>query len=144
MPSPHHHDDVAGRAALAHETPLVLRQQSGVELIDAERAGDGAGRALVVAGEHDGGDTAGLELRDRLARRRLELVALSDDGARRAVHDQVADGEPARRKAGESIAVVGDALVVKAPRARDESMRAIVEHALHADARKRPHVEHAI
>jgi hypothetical protein len=60
-----HGDDAALGREFFDDAVLVLRQDVGFDLLDAELAGDGFGGRLVVAGQHDDPDAVAPQLIER-------------------------------------------------------------------------------
>src|SRR5918993_3707498 len=78
-PSPAMHDPACRLVAL-HDGALLVRQDLGLHLVDAEPARDRSGGGPVVAGEHDNADALRLEAGECLGRRGLYRIG-DGDGA---------------------------------------------------------------
>ena len=80
------HRDAPNRSSQTlHRCDLVLGQQLGVELVDADRRGDRLRRSLAVTGQHhDGLDALTAQLGDRVASCRARPIGHGDDADRRA------------------------------------------------------------
>ncbi len=70
---------------------LVLGQQIGAEVIDADFPGDGLGGMGIVAGEHDDLETVGTQPSDRGHAVVTQGVADTEDGGEPAIDGQMDD-----------------------------------------------------
>ena len=74
-----HGDELALGLLALDEVHLVFGLGFGQEVVDAGFAGDGGGGERVVAGDHDGADAHGAELREALFHAALDDVLEVDD-----------------------------------------------------------------
>ena len=82
------HPHGSGRGdELGDDTQFVVGQQIAACVVDAGLVGDGGGRSLVVAGEHDRGHAQRLEIIHGLAAVRAQRVGDSEHGDRGRVHE---------------------------------------------------------
>src|SRR5699024_427243 len=87
-----HRDDLALALESGDDVDLVLGQDLGDDLLDADLGGDPTGHGLVVAGEQDRSETQVLQALDRLGAGGLDSVGDDEDPAGLSVPADGDDG----------------------------------------------------
>jgi hypothetical protein len=99
-----HGDDAALGSEPLDDPGLGVGQHVGLDLVDAELVGDGAGGGSVVAGQHDDAQAGGLQRRDRRRRRGLDRVGDADEAGRAAIDgDEDGGGAVAPQRLGRGL-----------------------------------------